>query len=375
MTGKKLASIDNIIEDAKNGRMFILVDDETRENEGDLVIPAQFATPENINFMARHARGLICLTLTHERVQALRLPPMAEDNQSRFKTAFTVSIEAREGISTGISAADRAHTIQVAIDPTKGVADITSPGHIFPIEARGGGVLVRAGHTEASVDLCRMSGLTPAAVICEVMNEDGTMARMPDLEVFAAHHQLNIATIKDLIAYRRRTEKLVKRVHETEIHSCYGGTFTLITYQSTLGGEEHLALVKGKPDTEKPVLVRMHAFQTLSDVLGDQYEKRAGDIGKAMQMIAAQGEGVMVILHDPTPRPVSALLQTRATKDPEQSAPTQLRDYGIGAQILLDLGITKMTLLSHARRMIVGLDGYGLEVVGYEALSTENSHD
>jgi 3,4-dihydroxy 2-butanone 4-phosphate synthase/GTP cyclohydrolase II len=359
MPHKDLSPIEEIIADTKAGRMFILVDDEDRENEGDLVIPAEKADAKAINFMAKYGRGLICLAMTRERVSKLRLPLMSAQNQTRHQTAFTVSIEAREGITTGISAADRARTVAVAIDPTKNAEDIITPGHVFPLVAREGGVLVRAGHTEAAVDIARLAGGNPAGVICEIMNEDGSMARLPDLVPFAKEHQLKIATIADLISYRRRTESLIKRVQTSEIESIHGGTFTLHVYANTLTGEEHLALVKGslKGDT----FVRMHRIDPFSDVLGDLYQKRAGQLARAMQKIDEKGSGVIVLINSYQPDLLSSLLQNR--KKPGNAG---LRDYGIGAQILLDLGIKKMTLLSNTERSVIGLEGYGLEIKNTE---------
>lgn len=355
----KLSPIEEIIADAKAGKMFILVDDEDRENEGDLVIPAQFATTEAINFMAKHGRGLICLSLASEQVQRLGLPPMARHNESRHKTAFTISIEAREGITTGISAADRARTVAVASNPQAMPTDIASPGHIFPLEARPGGVLVRAGHTEAAVDISKLAGLNPAGVICEIMNDDGSMARLPELLQFAAQHNLKIGTIADLIAYRRRSEKLVKRVAETTVNTAHAGAFQCIVYAQSPEYAEHLALVKGNIDPSKPVLVRMHAHDFLADVLGDTGKGRAGVLNSAMRMIDAEGAGVVVLLREPKRKAVS-----QAAKGEKTGAPA-LRDYGIGAQILLDLGISSMKLLTNQPKMVVGLEGYGLGIAGH----------
>jgi 3,4-dihydroxy 2-butanone 4-phosphate synthase/GTP cyclohydrolase II len=372
-----LSSIDEIVEDARNGRMFILVDDEDRENEGDLVIPAQFATPEAINFMARFGRGLICLSMTRERCETLGLKLMSADNASRHQTAFTVSIEAREGISTGISAADRARTIQVAIDPSKSARDIVSPGHVFPLVARDGGTLVRAGHTEAAVDIARMAGLIPAGVICEIMNDDGTMARLPDLVKFAQLHGLKVATIADLIAFRRKHDRIVDRVLETSFESEFGGTWKMIVYVNRAAYAEHIALVKGDVDGGDPTLVRMHALNVLDDVLGDRTIGRAGTLQSAMRTIGEAGRGVVVLLREPRATSLSDRVRARlgdsgATaqlpKTREASPTGELRDYGIGAQILLDLGVRDMILLSNARRAIVGVEGYGLNVVGHKAI-------
>ncbi len=352
-----LSSIEELIADARAGRMFILVDDEDRENEGDLVIPAQFATPEVVNFMARHARGLICLALARPRVEQLGLALMSSSNRSRLQTAFTVSIEAREGVTTGISAADRAHTIAVAINPEKGREDIVSPGHVFPLMAREGGALVRAGHTEAAVDIARLAGLNPSGVICEIMNDDGTMARLPDLVAFAQRHNLKLGTIADLIAYRRRTERLVRRVSEGMLHHAEGGEWKLLVYANTVEYAEHLVLLKGDPSGPDPVLVRMHAVDLVHDMLGGP----AWDtLHGAMRRIAAEGKGAVVLIRDPRPTALSERVRTvEASPRPNR----ELRDYGIGAQILVDLGVRRMILLSNTQRTIVGLEGYGLDIV------------
>ena len=361
------ASIDTIIADIRQGRMVILVDDEHRENEGDLVIAAQHATPEGVNFMAKHGRGLICLTLTQGRVDELGLPLMAQRNASRHQTAFTLSIEAREGVTTGISAFDRAHTIATAINPAKSRADIVTPGHVFPLVAREGGVLVRAGHTEASVDLARLAGLLPAAVICEILHDDGTMARLPDLQVFARQHQLNIATIADLIAWRRRKENLVRCIETTRFHSRHGGAFELRVYVNTVTYAEHIALVKGRIDPDRPHLVRMHTLNLLEDVLADADSPRSGSLAAAMQRIGAEGEGVIVIIREPQADALSRLVAARRGESREDG---QLRDYGVGAQILLDLGVRRMRLLTSSRKtVVVALEGYGLEIVSREAFS------
>ncbi len=355
-----LSSIEDIIEEARQGRMFILVDDEDRENEGDLVIPAVMATPEAVNFMARYGRGLVCLSLSRPRVEELGLKLMSSDNGTRMQTAFTVTIEAREGVTTGISAADRSATIQVAIDPNKGRHDIVTPGHVFPLVARDGGVLVRAGHTEAAVDISRLAGLNPSGVICEIMNDDGTMARMPDLVKFAQHHQLKIATIADLIAYRRRNDKIVAREVESKFHSKWGGDWRMVVYVNTVAYAEHIALVKGDLNAGGPVMVRVHAVNVLDDVLGDQGSGKAGELHTAMEMIAEHGSGVVVLIREPRANSISDRVRAHAEQRPPTPA---LRDYGVGAQILLDLGVQEMILLSNTRRSIVGLDGYGLKVV------------
>ena len=359
-----LSSIEDIIEDARNGRMFILVDDEDRENEGDLIIPAQMATPDAINFMAKHGRGLICLALTPERIEQLGLGLMPQSNASRFQTAFTVSIEAKEGVTTGISAPDRARTVAVAIDPNTGADDIVTPGHVFPLSARDGGVLVRTGHTEAAVDLSRLAGLNPSGVICEIMNDDGSMARLPDLIAFAQHHGLKIGAIADLIAYRRRNDKLIERVADHEFGSLHGGAFRCVVYRNVITGGEHLALIKGRVEKDRPVLVRMHAANVFEDMLGDAERGRAGQLQAAMQRIEEEGAGVVVILREPGLSSVSNAVR-RLTGDlveTHDDGASELRDYGVGAQILLDLGVRNMRLLSNTEKNIIGLDGYGLSI-------------
>jgi 3,4-dihydroxy 2-butanone 4-phosphate synthase / GTP cyclohydrolase II len=352
-----LSSIEELIEEARNGRMFILVDDEDRENEGDLVIPAQFATPDAINFMARHARGLICLALTRQRVEQLGLSLMSRHNGTRHQTAFTVSIEAREGVTTGISAHDRAHTVAVAINAEKGREDIVTPGHVFPLVAREGGTLVRAGHTEASVDIARKAGLNPSAVICEIMNDDGTMARLPDLIAFGQRHNLKLGTIAALIAYRRVTERLVKRVAEGDLVHAAGGTWRAIVYANTVEYQEHLALVKGDVSGPEPVLVRMHAVDLMDDMIGGPHWIA---MHNAMRMIDRAGRGMVVLIRE---HRRTALAERVSRLQQAERQQRELRDYGIGAQILLDLGVTNMILLSNRRRTIIGLDGYGLNVV------------
>jgi 3,4-dihydroxy 2-butanone 4-phosphate synthase/GTP cyclohydrolase II len=352
-----LASAEEIIEEARAGRMFILVDDEDRENEGDLVIPAQFATPDAVNFMARHARGLICLALTRARCETLGLKLMAQSNGSRHETAFTVSIEAREGVTTGISAADRARTIAVAINPECGAADIVSPGHIFPLMARDGGTLVRTGHTEAAVDIARLAGLTPAGVICEIMNEDGTMARLPDLVSFAQYHNLKLGTIADLIAYRRRMEKLVRRAGDGMITDGAGHQWRSVVFENTIDQVEHVALVKGDIAADEPVLVRMHAISTIDDILGGDHIR---DLRRAMAQIAQSGRGVVVLIREARSDAVSSRLRQIVGGARTGAV---LRDYGVGAQILADLGVRDMVLLSNHKRAVVGLEGYGLNIV------------
>ncbi|QQQ18890.1 3,4-dihydroxy-2-butanone-4-phosphate synthase [Brevundimonas vitis] len=361
-TDSPISPIEDILEDARNGRPYILVDAEDRENEGDVIIPAQFATPDQINFMAKHARGLICLAITAERARKLRLPPMAADNRESMGTAFTVSIEAKEGVTTGISAADRARTVQVASDPTKGADDIVSPGHVFPLVARDGGVLVRTGHTEAAVDISRMAGLTPAGVICEIMNDDGTMARMPDLVAFAQLHGLKIGTIADLIAYRRRTEKFVERVMDTPFASVHGGPFRMMLYRNTIEGAEHVALVHGRIDPNKPTLVRMHQVDFAADLLG-HVEDRQDYVPKALKAITDHpGAGVVVFLRDPA---LQGLAERLAGSDKPSAVDRSLKAYGVGAQILLDLGVRDMIVMSSTRPSPTALEGYGLRIVGW----------
>ncbi len=372
-TGITLSSIEEVIEEAKAGRIFILVDDENRENEGDLCIPAENATPEAINFMAKHARGLICLAMQRSRVEQLGLPLMSQNNATRLETAFTVSIEAREGVTTGISAHDRARTISVAIDPGKTREDIVSPGHVFPLVARDGGTLVRAGHTEAVVDIARMAGMNPAGVICEIMNDDGTMARMPDLIAFAEQHSIKIATIADLINYRRSKESIIERSVETVLNSKYGGAWRMIVYLNKVSYAEHVALIKGDITTETPVPVRMHSLDVMEDVLGDQSGSRGGgELQNAMTFISEAGRGIVVLMREPTPTTLSEKLQRKLkTKDEESIAASELRDYGVGAQILLDLGIKDMILLTDSEKTVVGLEGYGLNIVARKPSANE----
>lgn len=363
-----LSSTEELIEEARQGRMFILVDDEDRENEGDLVIPAQMATPEAINFMARYGRGLICLTMDSQQIERLRLPLMAQQNGTRHQTAFTVSIEAREGVTTGISAADRARTVQVAIDRNVDPRDIVTPGHVFPLLARDGGTLVRAGHTEASVDFARLAGLNPSGVICEIMNDDGTMARMPDLVKFAQLHGLKIGTIADLIAYRRRTETIVERSYRTTLESHFGGRFEMVIYRNRMSGAEHIALVKGDVAAPGPVPVRMHSLDIVKDLLGDTRHGPRGGLEGALRTIAGEERGVVVVMRDA--QPFSLADRVRNVDDGNLEPSGELRDYGIGAQILNDLGVREMVLLSNTKKTVVGLEGYGLTIVGQRAIPT-----
>ena len=355
-----ISSVEEIIEDARNGKMFILVDHEDRENEGDLVIPAQWATPDVINFMATHGRGLICLALTSQRIEALGLELMSTNNSSRHETAFTVSIEAREGVTTGISAADRARTVAVAIDGTKAAQDIATPGHVFPLRAKEGGVLVRAGHTEAAVDVSRLAGLNAAGVICEIMNDDGSMARLPELVAFAQRHNLKIGTISDLISYRRRHDNLVRVRTEETITSEFGGEWQMRIYTDETHGDEHIVLTKGDLSGDAPVLVRMHAMDPMLDVVGTGPKGRADEFQDAMQAVADEGRGVVVLLRD-----------TSMKMDVgDEVSPKTLRQYGLGAQILSSLGLSKLTLLTNSPTpKVVGLEAYGLEIVGTRKIS------
>ena len=352
-----ISSVAEIIDEARNGRMFILVDHEDRENEGDLVIPAQMATPDVVNFMAMHGRGLICLAMMGKDLDRLGLPMMASSNQSRHETAFTVSIEAREGVTTGISAHDRARTIAVAIDPNAAPADIATPGHVFPLRAREGGVLVRAGHTEAAVDVARLAGMNPSGVICEIMNEDGTMARLPDLVSFAQKHGLKIGTISDLIAYRRKHDNLIREADTATINSVFGGEWLLRVFRDEPGGMEHYTLTKGDVSDGEPVLTRMHVLDPLEDVLCLN-EDRWQQVPNAMAAIAREGRGAVVILRDSSPTAISDRLAPRGT------TPKQIRQYGVGAEILSNLGIRDLIMLTNSPTpTLVGLEGYDISIV------------
>ena len=355
-----ISSIEEIIEDARNGRMFVLIDHEDRENEGDLVIPAQMATPDAINFMATNGRGLICLALTSERVDQLGLELMSTNNSSRHETAFTISIEAREGVTTGISAHDRARTVAVAIDASKGMTDIATPGHVFPLRARSGGVLVRAGHTEAAVDISRLAGLNSSGVICEIMNEDGTMARLPELIGFAQKHGLKIGTISDLIAYRRRNDNLVRASDQTKIFSEFGGEWDMKVYEDETHGDQHIVLIKGDLTGDNPVLVRMHAMDPMLDIVGIGPRGRADEFGAAMKMVAKEGRGVVVLLRDTAMK----------IENNDNTSPSTLRQYGLGAQILSSLGLSKLELLTNSPTpKVVGLEAYGLEITSTRKIS------
>lgn len=364
--GYKLASPEEIIDDARNGRMYILVDAEDRENEGDLIIPAQFATPDAVNFMAKYGRGLICLSLEEQKAEALGLEPQNKNNGSRFETAFTQSIEAREGVTTGISAADRALTIQVAIDPESRPDDIVTPGHMFPLIAKDGGVLVRTGHTEASVDISRMAGLNPSAVICEIMNDDGTMARLPDLVAFAQLHGLKIGTIEDLVAYRLQKDHFVRHIASSDFRSQNGDQFKIHVYRNFLDNKEHVALSKGEPREDQPSLVRVHKIDFAGDILSED-SPRAGLIWDAMKQLAEHdGHSVLVLIREGS---INSLLERlgahKSTIDRKQQT---IREYGVGAQILSHQGVHKMTLITNVMPKIIGLDAYDLELVGITPL-------
>lgn len=363
----KLATTEEIIEEARAGRMYILVDDEDRENEGDLIIPADACTDQSINFMAKYGRGLICLAMAEDMIEALGLSLMSRQNLSRHQTAFTVSIEAREGVTTGISAQDRAHTIATAVADGVRPSDIVSPGHVFPLIAREGGTLIRAGHTEAAVDISKLAGRKSAGVICEIMKDDGSMARLPDLLEFAKEHDLKVGTIADLIAYRHRTESLIQRLAETDFDSRFG-QFKMIVYSNTVEYAEHIALVKGDVSGENIVSVRMHAHNILDDVLHDKSAKSEGILERSMRYIEEKGVGAVVLMREPVADSLSQMVKKRFLSENNVKRSPELREYGVGAQILSDLGIKRMELLSNSAHNVVGLDGYGLEICSHKSI-------
>lgn len=360
----KLSTTNEIIAEAKAGKMFILVDDENRENEGDLVIPAEMCDDQKVNFMAKYGRGLICLALDENCVKKLDLPLMSMNNESRHRTAFTVSIEARQGIATGISAQDRAKTIRCAIDPNLGKEAIVSPGHIFPLKAQNGGVLVRAGHTEASVDISRLANLNPSAVICEIMNDDGSMARLKDLVKFAKKHHLKIGSIADLIEYRRSSEQLVELVGERKFHSKIAGEFLAKIYRSKIDNVEHIALIKGDIKAQDNVLVRMHHLNIISDCLDNFNDPRTGNLTKSLKKINKNHSGVLVLIRQLSEKIIDNFFEENG----ENKSQKILRNYGTGAQILVDLGVKNLTLLTNTKKSVIGLDAYGIKIRGYKKI-------
>ena len=360
---KDLSSIEEIIEDAKKGKMYILVDDPSRENEGDLIIPAQMVSADAVNFMAKYGRGLICLALSKKRTDELELPLMNPSNQKNDLTAFTISIEAKDGITTGISAADRAHTVSVAIDSYKKKQDIVSPGHIFPVMAWAGGVLERAGHTEAAVDISTIAGLNPSGVICEIMSDDGSMARLPELIVFAKKHSLKIGTVSDLIKYRLKNDKIIAMIKERNFESEMGKDFKLKIFQNTLSGEKHYALVKNLKKNDEPKYVRMHKLDITKDIF-EEKNLFGDEISKSFKIIEERGSGAIVLINSDMAPKIEKIFNRRETKDNK----LELREYGVGAQILLELGLHKIILLSNSNKKIIALDGFNLEIVDQEKI-------
>ena len=363
----KIATTEEIISDASQGKIFILIDDEKRENEGDLCLLGDFANPDSINFMAKYGRGLICLAITKLQSERLGLSLMERKNESRYDTAFTTSIEARTGVTTGISASDRSITIKTAINEQNNESHITTPGHIFPIIARDGGTLVRAGHTEAVVDIAKLSGLNPSGVICEIMKDNGEMARLPDLIEFAKEHNIKIGTIADLISYRRKNEKIVKRSTERNFLSNYGGEWRIIVYKSLIDDIEHIALVKGFINDESSTLVRVHSFNAMTDLLGEKsFDKAENILSKSMKLISGKGKGVIILINDSFQEFLSKKIKISIQNSGDTKS--ELRNYGVGAQILSDLGLKKMILISNSKQSPLGLKGFGLEVEGWHSL-------
>ena len=362
-----LSSIEDVIKDAADGKIFILVDDENRENEGDLCILGEFASPEAINFMAKHGRGLICLSLTRSHSESLGLSLMERRNEGRFETAFTVSIEASKGVTTGISASDRSITIKTAINPNASQNEITTPGHVFPLIAKDGGTLIRAGHTEAVVDIAKLANANPSGVICEIMKDNGEMARLPDLINFAEKHNIKIGSISDLISYRRKNERYIKRVSESILNSRFGGVWRIIIYKNIIDQSEHIALVKGIINKKDNVLVRVHALDLLSDVLGNQSTNRNGsELSIAMETIAKKGTGIIILIRDISPESISKKI-SKSFKS-EKKTKANIREYGVGAQILSDLGVKYMTILSNNKANAIGLEGFGLTIKNWKKI-------
>ena len=362
-----LSSIEEVIKDAAKGKIFILVDDENRENEGDLCVLGEFASPDVINFMAKYGRGLICLSLTRLQSEKLGLSLMERRNEGRFETAFTVSIEATNGVTTGISAADRSLTIKTAIKPGVTKNDITTPGHVFPLISKDGGTLIRAGHTEAVVDIARLANANPSGVICEIMKDNGEMARLPDLINFSKKHNIKIASISDLISHRRKNEIYVNRVSESILESKFGGVWRIIIYKNIIDKSEHIALVKGIINPDKTILVRVHALDLLSDVLGNQATDRNGsELSSAMETIANKGDGIIILIRDISPESLSNKISKSLKQT--QKAITNIRDYGVGAQILSDLGVKNMTVLSNKKASAIALDGFDLKIKNWKKI-------